>query len=175
MTPPNSDGVSTPSFRTGVGVDAHAFSMDKDREMWLAGLHWPNEIGVDAHSDGDVAAHAMCDALFAAAGLGDLGTNFGVDRPEYAKASGLALLSETLKKIEAAGFRIGNVSVQVIANRPKLGTRRSDAIAALSGALNGAEVSITATTTDGLGFTGEGKGIAAVASALVYKTSQVSR
>ncbi len=158
-------------YKTGIGVDAHAFSLERDRPMWLAGVHWPNEIGVEAHSDGDVAAHAICDALFAAAGLGDLGTNFGVSRPEYAHASGAQLLGEALKLVTAAGFEIANVSVQIIGNRPKLGSRRAEAIAALSSALAGADVSLTATTTDGLGFTGEGKGLAAVASALIFKAS----
>jgi 2-C-methyl-D-erythritol 4-phosphate cytidylyltransferase/2-C-methyl-D-erythritol 2,4-cyclodiphosphate synthase len=139
--------------------------------MWLGGIHWPDEIGVEAHSDGDVAAHAICDALFAAAGLGDLGTNFGVDRPEYREASGATLLGETLRLIRKANFEIGNVSVQVIGNRPKLGVRRSEASAALSRALDGADVSISATTTDGLGFTGEGRGLAAIASALIYTAS----
>lgn len=157
-----------PHFRTGIGVDAHAFSLSHDRPMWLAGLFWPDEIGVEAHSDGDVVAHAICDALFSAAGLGDLGTNFGVDRPEYAQASGVRLLNETLTLVHSAGFDISNVTVQVIGNRPKLGARRSEAIAALSQALGGADVSLTATTTDGLGFTGEGHGIAAIASALIF-------
>jgi 2-C-methyl-D-erythritol 4-phosphate cytidylyltransferase/2-C-methyl-D-erythritol 2,4-cyclodiphosphate synthase len=139
--------------------------------MWLGGIHWPDEIGVEAHSDGDVAAHAICDALFAAAGLGDLGSNFGVDRPEYREASGTTLLGETLRLIRKANFEIGNVSVQVIGNRPKLGARRSEASAALSRALDGADVSISATTTDGLGFTGEGRGLAAIASALIYTAS----
>lgn len=158
-------------YRTGIGVDAHAFSLERDRPMWLAGLHWPDEIGVDAHSDGDVAAHAICDALFGAAGLGDLGTNFGASRPEYAGASGTQLLAETLALVTKAGFSIANVSVQVIGNRPKLGSRRVEAIEALSQALGGADVSLTATTTDGLGFTGEGKGLAAIASALIIKAS----
>lgn len=169
MIPPIVDGINIPRFRTGLGVDAHAFSHDEDRPMWLAGLHWPNEVGVEAHSDGDVASHAICDALFAAAGLGDLGTNFGVDRPEYASASGAKLLTEALELVSAAGYRISNVSVQIIGNRPKLGLRRSEAIALLSSVLGGADVSISATTTDGLGFTGEGKGIAAIASALIYQ------
>lgn len=169
MIPPTADGVSTPQFRTGLGVDAHAFSHDEDRPMWLAGLHWPDQVGVEAHSDGDVAAHAICDALFAAAGLGDLGTNFGEDRPEYASASGLRLLAETYQLVLAAGYRVSNVSVQIIGNRPKLGARRSAAITLLSSALGGADVSISATTTDGLGFTGEGRGIAAIASALIYQ------
>jgi len=154
-------------FRTGVGVDAHAFA--EGRELWLAGLHWPNETGVDGHSDGDVAAHAICDALFAAAQLGDLGSNFGIDKPEYAGASGITLLKETMQKIKAAGYVISNVSVQIIGNRPKLAGRRSEAISTLSAALGGANVSVLATTTDGMGLTGEGRGIAAIASALLIK------
>jgi len=154
-------------FRTGVGVDAHAFA--EGRELWLAGLHWPNETGVAGHSDGDVAAHAICDALFAASQLGDLGTNFGVDKPEYAGASGVTLLRETLRNISAAAFEISNVTVQIIGNRPKLAGRRSEAIAALSEALGGANVSVLATTTDGMGLTGEGRGIAAIASVLLIK------
>lgn len=168
MTPPMNEAV--PRFRTGVGVDAHAFSVDHDRPMWLAGLHWPGEIGIEAHSDGDVAAHAICDALFAAAGLGDLGTNFGTARPEYRQASGAQLLAEALQLLSDANYMIANVSVQIIGNRPKIGSRRNEAVAAMSEALGGADVSITATTTDGLGFTGEGRGIAAVASALVYSS-----
>lgn len=171
MTPPPVDKAGYSGFRTGVGVDAHAYSTDRDRAMWLGGIHWPDEIGVEAHSDGDVAAHAICDALFAAAGLGDLGSNFGVDRPEYKEATGAQLLAETLRLIRRANFEIGNVSVQVIGNRPKLNARRSEATTALSRALDGADVSMTATTTDGLGFTGEGRGLAAIASALIYTAS----
>lgn len=159
-------GTST-GFRTGVGVDAHAFA--DARPLWLAGLLWPNETGVEGHSDGDVAAHAICDALFAAAQLGDLGTNFGTDKPEYAGASGVTLLKETFQKIGAAGYSISNVTVQIIGNRPKLAARRSEAIATLSAALGGANVSVLATTTDGMGLTGEGRGIAAIASALLIK------
>ena len=155
------------TYRTGVGIDAHAFGID--RALWLAGLHWPDEIGVDGHSDGDVAAHAMCDAILAATQLGDLGSNFGVDRPEYAGASGVQLLQETLLKITDAGYFISNVTVQVIGNRPKIGKRRAEAVSVLSQALGGAEVSLSATTTDGMGLTGEGKGIGAIASALVFK------
>ena len=154
-------------FRTGVGVDAHAFA--EGRELWLAGLHWPNELGVAGHSDGDVAAHAICDALFAAGQLGDLGSNFGTDKPEYAGASGVTLLKETMQKISSAGYVISNVTVQIIGNRPKLTSRRSEAIATLSAALGGANVSVLATTTDGMGLTGEGRGIAAIASALLIK------
>ena len=155
------------SARVGIGVDAHAFA--EGHELWLAGLLWPNEIGVAAHSDGDVAAHALCDALFAATGLGDLGSNFGTARPEYAGAAGTTLLKETFAIISNAGYQISNVSVQVIGNRPKIDSRRAEAIKALSDALGGAQVSLLATTTDGLGLTGEGKGIAAIASALVFR------
>ena len=154
-------------FRTGVGTDAHAFG--EGRELWLAGLLWPGETGVDGHSDGDVAAHAICDALFAATSTGDLGSNFGTSRPEYAGASGTQLLQETLKIVTDAGYSISNVTVQIIGNRPRIGGRRAEAITAISKALGGAPVSISATTTDGMGLTGEGKGIAAIASALVFK------
>ena len=160
-------------FLTGVGVDSHAF--ETGRELWLGCISWPDEVGVAGHSDGDVAAHAICDALFAATGLGDLGSNFGVDSPEYAGASGSKLLTEALSIISNAGYAIENVSVQVIGNRPKLSGRRKEAIAALSAALNGVPVSLLATTTDGLGLTGEGKGIAAIASALVFKVSSNAR
>ncbi|MBU6242713.1 MAG: 2-C-methyl-D-erythritol 4-phosphate cytidylyltransferase [Acidobacteria bacterium] len=160
-----------PHLQSGVGIDAHAFSHDPKRPMWLAGLFWENEVGVDGHSDGDVAAHAICDALFAATNLGDLGSNFGTSDPKYAGASGETLLKETLHRITDAGYGIANVSVQIVGNRPKIGPRRSAAIAELSKALNGATVSVSATSTDGLGFTGEGKGISAIAIALVYKLS----
>ena len=155
------------SFRTGVGTDAHAFG--EGRELWLAGLLWPGETGVDGHSDGDVAAHAICDALFAATGTGDLGSNFGTSRPEYAGASGTQLLQETLNIVTKAGYSISNVTVQIIGNRPRIGARRAEAIAAVSAALGGAPISILATTTDGMGLTGEGKGIAAIATALVTR------
>jgi 2-C-methyl-D-erythritol 4-phosphate cytidylyltransferase/2-C-methyl-D-erythritol 2,4-cyclodiphosphate synthase len=155
------------TFTTGVGVDAHAFA--QGRQLWLAGLHWPDEVGVDGHSDGDVASHAICDALFAATGLGDLGSNFGTSRPEYAGASGVTLLKETLAIITQGGYSISHVSVQIIGNRPRIGARRAEAIATLSAALGGADVAILATTTDGMGLTGEGKGIAAIASALVTR------
>ena len=165
------DGADERGIRVGIGTDAHAFSQDPDRVMALAGLIWPGEIGVDGHSDGDVAAHAICDALLAAAQLGDLGSNFGTSRPEYAGASGAQLLRETLNLISAAGFAINNVAVQIVGNRPKIGPRRAEAIAALSTALGGAPVSVSATTTDGLGFTGEGKGISAIATALLSSTA----
>ena len=157
-------------LRVGIGTDAHAFSSDSSRPLWLAGILWPDVIGVDGHSDGDVAAHAICDALFSATNLGDLGSNFGVSEPQYAGASGISLLRETLARVTHAGFEIENVSVQIVCNKPKIGVRRAEAIAALSQALDGAPVSVTATSTDGLGFTGEGKGISAIATALVKRT-----
>ena len=162
-------------LRVGIGTDAHAFSSDSKRELWLAGLKWPGEIGVDGHSDGDVAAHAICDALFAAAQLGDLGSNFGTSDPKYSGASGATMLAETLARITKAGYSVVNVSVQIVSNRPKIGPRRSEAIAALSQALGGAPVSVSATSTDGLGFTGEGKGISAIASALLARSPKESK
>ena len=156
-------------LRVGIGTDAHAFSSDSSRLMSLACLQWPGEVGVDGHSDGDVAAHAICDALLSAAQCGDLGSNFGTSRPEYAGASGAKLLQETLAIVVAAGYSISNVSVQIVGNRPKIGPRRQEAIDALSAALGGASVSVSATTTDGLGFTGEGKGLSAIATALITR------
>jgi len=152
--------------RIGIGVDVHPFAGD-DRTLSLAGLTWPGERGLEGHSDGDVAAHAACDALFSAVGLGDLGTHFGTDRPELAGACGLTLLGQAAQIVAAAGFGIGNIAIQVVGNRPKLGPRREEAQAALSAAV-AAPVSLSATTTDGLGLTGRGEGIAAIATAIVF-------
>lgn len=153
--------------RIGTGVDVHAFAPEgSDRELWLGGLHWPGERALAGHSDGDVAAHAAADALLAAAALGDLGSNFGTADPQWEGASGTSLLAAAAERVRAAGFEIGNVSVQVIGNRPRLGPRRAEAQAALSAAA-GAAVSVSATTTDGLGLTGRGEGVAAIATALV--------
>ncbi|NMR20326.1 2-C-methyl-D-erythritol 2,4-cyclodiphosphate synthase [Cellulomonas fimi] len=157
--------------RTGIGIDVHAYAdADTDaadgRDLALAGLTWPGEPRLAGHSDADVAAHAAADALLSAAGLGDLGSNFGTSAPQWAGAPGTALLAETARRVRAAGFTIGNVAVQVIGNRPRLGPRRAEAEAALSAAA-GAPVTVSATTTDGLGLTGRGEGVAAIATALV--------
>ncbi|MFC9920040.1 2-C-methyl-D-erythritol 4-phosphate cytidylyltransferase [Agromyces binzhouensis] len=159
-----------PVPRVGTGIDVHAFDAADGTPLWLAGLEWPGERGLSGHSDGDAVAHAICDALLAAAGLGDIGGMFGTVDPRFSGAHGEVFLAETVRRLAAAGWRVGNVSVQVVGNRPKLAPRRAEAEALLTG-LVGAPVSVAATTTDGLGFTGRGEGVTAIATALIVPAS----
>lgn len=152
--------------RTGIGTDVHRFSKDPNKKLFLGTIEWPGVPGLDGHSDGDAVSHAIVDALLSAAGLGDIGSNFGVDRPEFAGANGSVFLTETVKLLAQAGYQVVNVSVQLIGNRPKVSTKRMEAETALT-ALVGAPVTLGATTTDGLGFLGNDEGVAAVASALI--------
>lgn len=152
-------------MRVGIGTDVHAFCPDSP--MWLAGLEFPDEPrGLSGHSDGDAACHAACDALFSAAGLGDMGSNFGTSDPRFADAKGTLFLAEAVTRVRLAGFEVVNIGIQVIGNRPKLAGVRAQAERLLSDVV-GAPVTLSATTTDGLGLTGRGEGVAAIATALV--------
>ena len=160
---------SAADTRTGLGIDVHAFEVASP--LWLGGVFWPGEVGLAGHSDGDAVSHAICDALLSAAGLGDLGSNFGTADPRFTDAHGEVFLTATVELVVAAGFTIGNVSVQVVANHPKIGTRRAE-IEERLGSLVGAPVSIAATTSDGLGFTGRGEGVSAIATCLLTHNRQ---
>jgi len=152
--------------RTGIGIDVHAF--DESAPLWLGCLYWPDEPGLSGHSDGDALSHAICDALLSAAGLGDLGSRFGVDDPRFAGAHGEVFLEETARLVRGAGYSIGNVAVQLIGARPKIAARRTELEQKLSVTI-GAPVSVAGTTSDGLGFTGAGEGVAVMATALLRR------
>ncbi len=160
-------------FRTGIGTDVHRFTDDAAKPLFLGTIIWQGERGLDGHSDGDAVSHAIVDALLSAAGLGDIGSNFGVDRPEFSGANGKVFLEGALDLIGSAGYRVENVAVQIIGNRPKVSPHRAAVEAALE-AILGAPVSLGATTTDGLGFLGNTEGVAAVATALLAKSEAVT-
>ena len=157
------------TLRTGIGTDVHRFTEDSTKPLYLGTLVWAGERGLDGHSDGDAVSHAIVDALLSAAGLGDIGVNFGVDRPEFAGANGRVFIEATLKLLAQNGFAVRNVAVQIIGNRPKVAPMRSEVEAVLT-EIVGAPVTLGATTTDGLGFLGNDEGVAAVATALIAQS-----
>jgi 2-C-methyl-D-erythritol 4-phosphate cytidylyltransferase/2-C-methyl-D-erythritol 2,4-cyclodiphosphate synthase len=157
--------------RTGIGTDTHRFSEETDKPLYLGTILWDGERGLDGHSDGDALSHAIVDALLSAAGLGDIGSNFGVDRPEFTGANGRVFLEETLAKLHSHGFSVINVSAQIIGNRPKVAPMRERVEQALTSIIH-APVTISATTTDGLGFLGNTEGVAVVASALIQQAKK---
>jgi len=156
--------VAGTDYRTGVGIDVHAY--DDESPLWLGGLYWPDQAGLAGHSDGDAISHAICDALLSAAGLGDIGGRFGVSEERFRNAHGEVFIAETVSLVTGSGFEIGNVAVQVIAAHPKLSSRRVELETHLS-RMVGAPVSVSATTSDGLGFTGRAEGLTAIATALL--------
>ncbi|RLV47595.1 2-C-methyl-D-erythritol 2,4-cyclodiphosphate synthase [Nocardioides mangrovicus] len=167
VTPDGAGSSSVQELRTGIGSDVHR--LVAGRPMRLAGLDWPEEpLGLEGHSDADVAAHAVCDALLSAAHLGDVGSNFGTSEPRWHGANSLTLLAEAVSRVRADGWAVANVAVQVIGNVPRIGPRRAEAERALA-AVVGAPVSVSATTTEGLGLTGRGEGVAAIATALLQR------
>ena len=162
------EGLFQTEYRSGIGADTHRFTEDTNKALFLGTVEWAGETGLDGHSDGDALSHAIVDALLSAAGLGDIGSNFGVDRPEFAGSNGEVFIVETMRLLAEAGWNIENVSTQLIGNRPKVAPHRERVESVLT-ALVGAPVTLGATTTDGLGFLGQTEGVAAVATALISR------
>lgn len=156
-------------LRIGQGVDAHAFAADPGRVLHLAGVEIADAPGLDGHSDADVVLHAVADALLGAAALGDLGALFGSDDPRYAGARSSVFVREACGRVAEAGWAVGNVDCTVVAQRPRLAAYLPAMRASLAELLgvDAAAVSVKATSTDGLGFTGRGEGVACLAVVLL--------
>ena len=156
-------------FRIGIGVDAHAFS--DAAALVVGGVEIPGEAGLAGHSDGDVVAHALVDAVLGAAALGDIGSFFPSDQAEWEGASSLHFLERAMAAVREAGFELVNADCVLVGERPRIAPIRAEMEQRLSGALGvGADrVTVRATTTDGLGFTGRGEGLAAQAVALLRR------